>query len=234
MLPSASLDTPLDNSSVLSLQEISKTFKRGEASVPALQDVSVELKAGEFVALCGPSGSGKSTLLSIAGLTESPSGGEAFLLGERVPFSDLSRLTEIRREKIGFVFQYFNLLSSLSALENIATTLLLNSVSWGEARVRAAQLLSELGLSSRANHLPEELSGGEMQRVALARAIAHRPALLLADEPTGNLDSTTGEVVLSILRSIAKQGTAVLMVTHSERAAAHCDRSLYLLDGKLL
>ena len=151
-----------------------------------------------------------------------------------MPFSDLSRLTEIRREKIGFVFQYFNLLSSLSALENVATTLLLNSVSWGEARVRAAQLLGELGLSSRVNHLPEELSGGEMQRVALARAIAHRPALLLADEPTGNLDSTTGEVVLSILRSIAKQGTAVLMVTHSERAAAHCDRSLYLLDGKLL
>ncbi len=185
------------------------------------------------MALCGPSGSGKSSLLNIAGLTEAPSEGEVFLAGERAPFSNEEALTAMRKKSIGFVFQYFNLLSSLSALENVATTLLLNEVPWNEARRQALELLGRVGLSARAHHFPEELSGGEMQRVALARAIAHRPKLLLADEPTGNLDSVTGDGVLSLLQEVAKEGTAILMVTHSDRAASHCDRRLNLLDGKL-
>jgi putative ABC transport system ATP-binding protein len=220
-------------SPVLTLKNVSKTFSRGTLSVVALQDVSLELRGGEFVALCGPSGSGKSSLLNIAGLTEAPSEGEVFLAGERAPFSNEEALTAMRKKSIGFVFQYFNLLSSLSALENVATTLLLNEVPWNEARRQALELLGRVGLSARAHHFPEELSGGEMQRVALARAIAHRPKLLLADEPTGNLDSVTGDGVLSLLQEVAKEGTAILMVTHSDRAASHCDRRLNLLDGKL-
>jgi putative ABC transport system ATP-binding protein len=221
------------SSSILSLRNVSKTFTRGAMSVTALRDVSLNLEQGEFVALCGPSGSGKSSLLNIAGLTDVPSAGEVFIAGERAPTAHAEALTQLRKKQIGFVFQYFNLLSSLSALENIATTLLLNDVPWRDARLKALDLLERLGLRDRADHLPEELSGGEMQRVALGRAIAHQPKLLLADEPTGNLDSVTGDSVLTLLCDIAKQGTAVLMVTHSERAAARCDRALHLLDGKL-
>jgi putative ABC transport system ATP-binding protein len=221
------------STSILSLRNVSKTFTRGAVSITALRDISLELHQGEFVALCGPSGSGKSSLLNIAGLTDVPSLGEVFIAGERAPTSHVEALTELRKKQIGFVFQYFNLLSSLSALENIATTLLLNEVPWRDARLQALELLELLGLAGRADHLPEELSGGEMQRVALGRAIAHRPKLLLADEPTGNLDSKTTAEILGLFDRLNEEGRTIILVTHEDDVAARAKRVVRLRDGRL-
>ncbi len=218
---------------VLELREVSRAFLSGSTTVQALNAASLLLKAGELVSLCGPSGSGKSTLLNIAGLTDRPDSGQVILDSISVDFSNSAAVTRLRRSQIGFVFQYFNLLSHLSARENISMTLLLNGSSWAEASARAESLLHDVGLSHRAEHRPHMLSGGEMQRVAIARALAHRPKLILADEPTGNLDSASGDTVLDLLCSAAGQGAAVLMATHSERAAGRCHRTLHVNDGTL-
>jgi putative ABC transport system ATP-binding protein len=187
-----------------------------------------------MVALCGPSGSGKSTLLNIAGLTLAPSVGDLYLGSTRVDFDNEAACTAMRRVRIGFVFQNFNLLPYLSAEENVAISLLMNGVPWSKARKEAASVLTQVGLGHRLGHRSHNLSGGEMQRVAVARALVHAPALILADEPTGNLDSAAGEAVLDLLRAAANGGTAVLMATHSERAAQRCDRVLRLNDGALV
>ena len=219
---------------VLALESVSKTFPHPAGPIVAVNSISLRIQPGELVALSGPSGSGKSTLLNIVGLTEAPTSGFVFVKGERVAFEDDEQLTALRRSDFGFVFQYFNLLPYLTALENVAMSLLLNGSGWRTAQDRAYDALEKVGLNARAAHYPAQLSGGEMQRVALCRAFVHRPAIILADEPTGNLDSTNGAVVLDLLRQQARAGVAVLMATHSVVARERADRVINLRDGQLV
>jgi len=223
-----------EDSCVVAIKDLRRSFVQGLNVIDALRGVSFELRAGEFVGISGPSGCGKSTLLNILGLTDAPSAGEIFLLGARVAFQDEPALTALRRTKLGYVFQYFNLLPSLSALENVMLSLLLNGVSTHKAQQDSAALLSEMGLKDRLAHYPDQLSGGEMQRVALCRAVIHRPVLLLADEPTGNLDSTTGGQVLELLARYAARGTLIVMASHSQRALDRCSRVITLSDGSVV
>jgi putative ABC transport system ATP-binding protein len=219
---------------VIDAERISKVFTQGERRVDAVHAVSLSLRAGEFVALSGPSGCGKSTLLTILGLVETPTSGLLRLDGEDISSASHRVLRDLRREKVGFVFQAFNLLSTLTALENVMIPLILTTGSRAESEARARRLLSDLGMEHRASALPATLSGGEAQRVAIARAVAHRPRYILADEPTGNLDSVAGARVLALLKDIAGQGTAVLMATHSAEALRYCSRTLRMRDGELL
>lgn len=222
------------SSPVLDVQGLSKSFGQDEGTVNAVRDVSLRLDEGEFVALMGPSGCGKSTLLNILGLVELPSEGAVRLDGVVVSSSSAGELRQLRREKVGYVFQAFNLLSTLTALENVMVPLMLVIGDRAQAEKRARELLSELGLERRLHSLPATLSGGEAQRVAIARAVVHRPRYILADEPTGNLDSIAGEKVLALLQDIAARGTAVLMATHSESALRYCGRVLRMCDGELI
>jgi ABC-type lipoprotein export system ATPase subunit len=218
---------------VLSLEGVSRTFRRGGEAVIALAGIDLSVGAGEFVAVVGKSGSGKSTLLHLAGGLAAPDSGRV-LLGER----DLARVSpktraEIRRRQIGFVFQFFHLMPGLTVEENVRLPLILDRGGRAGAG-RVGQLLADVGLSHRAGHLPGELSGGEMQRTAIARALVAEPTVVLADEPTGNLDSTTGAEVLDLLTGIVSQrDTALVMVTHDEAAAARAGRVLTLADGRL-
>jgi len=216
---------------IVTCQLLSKTYIAGQIEVHALRGVSIALRSGEFVGLTGPSGCGKSTLLNILGMTEPPTAGVVYFRGAEVNFSNSVALATLRRSQIGYLFQYFNLLPTLTAQENVALMLLLNATGSAAAMARAAEVLKELGLESRIQHLPQALSGGEMQRVALARAIVHKPALVLADEPTGNLDSKRGQQVLGLLSEIAANGTAILMATHSSSALERCSRVISMLDG---
>lgn len=218
---------------ILSAENISRVFGSAETEVLALEKISMQISAGEFVGLKGPSGCGKSTLLNILGLVDHPSAGSLVLCQELIDFSKTKQLEFLRRTRLGYVFQYFNLLPTLSALENVMLPALLKNSSKKRARQDATELLSKFGLARRIKHYPHELSGGEMQRVALARAIIHQPELILADEPTGNLDSHAGLGVLNALAEIAKSGKSVLMASHSEQALSRCDRVIELLDGKL-
>jgi ABC-type lipoprotein export system ATPase subunit len=218
--------------SLLTLTGVSKSFQRGRETVVALDGVTLEVEKGEFVAMVGPSGSGKSTLLHLAGGLDQPESGTV-LLGER----DLGVLSagdraKIRRREIGFVFQFFHLIPTLTVAENVELPLLLDGVRDKAGSVTA--MLDRVGLGERAEHLPGELSGGEMQRAAIARALVAGPELILADEPTGNLDSANGAVVLDVLSAqVAEAGAALLMVTHDESAAKRADRVLHLRDGHL-
>jgi putative ABC transport system ATP-binding protein len=221
-------------SKVLELCQVSKVYGDGPAAVRALIDVDVTVAAGELVAVMGPSGSGKSTLLTIAGSLEEPTSGEVLIGG-----ADVSRLSHndrarVRRQSIGFVFQDFNLLAGLSALENVALPLELDGVRGRAARTAAAVALTELGLAERAGHYPDDLSGGERQRVAIARAVVGDRQLLLADEPTGALDSVNGELVMRMLRSACKRGIAGVVVTHDAQLASWADRVLFIRDGRIV
>ncbi|MBN8549466.1 MAG: ABC transporter ATP-binding protein [Deltaproteobacteria bacterium] len=218
---------------LVSLLSVSKFYSRAEERVSALREVSCDIKAGEFVGLAGPSGSGKSTLLNVLGLTDAPSSGSLSLQGEPVDFSKEAALRELRRTKIGYVFQYFNLVPSLTATENVAISLLLNGCSYRAAAAQARELLAKVGLEARALHLPQQLSGGEMQRVAFCRAIIHKPRLLLADEPTGNLDSHTGDAILDLIAEAALGGAGVIMASHNEQALKRCSRVMRMRDGAL-
>lgn len=222
------------SASILLLRSLSKDYLLGKVRVPALKSIDLELYRNEFVGLSGPSGSGKSTLLNIIGLTDVPSSGSVTFQDHAVDFRDENSLLKLRRSSIGYVFQYFNLIPSLSAVENVALSLLLNGKSFAEAAAQARELLCQSGLGHRLDHKPQELSGGEMQRVALCRAVIHRPALLLADEPTGNLDSHTGALILDLLEELAKAGTTILMASHNLEALSRCSRTIKLLDGGLL
>jgi ABC-type lipoprotein export system ATPase subunit len=216
------------------LKGVTKVYERPEGGVVALRDVTLLVTAGEFLALVGPSGCGKSTLLNLVGGLDRPSSGEVFVKG--LPLASLSEgeLTRLRREEIGIVYQFFNLLPTLTAAENVALPLVLNGRSLREALPLAEEALARVGLEGRGRHRPYELSGGEMQRVALARAIVHRPRLLLADEPTGNLDSTAGDLLLSHLQTLsAKEGLTLLLATHSREAAAFASRIAPMKDGRL-
>ena len=211
---------------------IRKTYHQGEDEIRALRGVDLEVREGEFVAITGASGSGKSTLLHVLGALDRPDEGHVEIEGRTLGDLSEEELAVLRRRRLGFVLQFFNLLPTLSAEENAAFPLLLDGHK--DALDRAAESLATVGLEQRRTHRPSQLSGGEQQRVALARALVTRPAVVMADEPTGNLDSTTGEEILKLLRVTADSGQTIVMVTHDERTAAFADRVVHLSDGVLI
>lgn len=216
------------------VRNLSKIYRVGDRAVPALRDVTFHVPQGRFVTLMGPSGCGKTTLLNLLAGLEPHTSGEIFLFGEPLHAMDDDRRTRMRRESLGFVFQFFHLLPAFSALENVELPLLLAGTPRREAWERARRMLEKTGLGDRLRHLPAQLSGGEQQRTALARALVHRPRLVLADEPTGNLDSASGAAVLDLLRRLAAEGEAsVIMATHSREAADVGDTVVLLRDGRV-
>ncbi len=217
---------------LLEAQNLWKTYGQGEAAVEALRGISLKVCRGEFLAVMGPSGSGKSTLLHLLGGVDVPTQGRVLLEGTDLASMDDDQRSRFRRQRIGFIFQSFNLLPTLTAEENVALPLELDGVPHEEARSRAAEILTLVGVSHRRHHLPSTMSGGEQQRVAVARALVIRPALLLADEPTGNLDSANGHQVTTLLRRLVdRQGQTIVMVTHDVEVAAHANRVIRLRDG---
>ncbi len=210
-----------------------KTYKQGEQKVCALRDVTFRIAKGEFLSIMGPSGSGKSTLLNLIGGLDQPSEGQIFLDGEPLHGISDDALTRIRRNKVGFIFQFFNLLPILTALENVSLPLLLDGVPMSRIKERAVHLLESVGLAERIEHRPEQLSGGEMQRVAIARSLITEPAVLLADEPTGNLDSHKSQEILQLLKKLNQDGQTIVMVTHDSSAASYGTRIIKLKDGIL-
>ncbi len=219
---------------MIDARNLVKIYKTGEVEFNALRGVSLSVQAGEFLAIMGPSGSGKSTMLNLLGCLDTPTSGEYYLDGEKV--SDLSHkeLAHIRNKKIGFVFQGFNLLPRASVLENVELPLIYSDVEARERKDRALKRLEEMGIPEKANNHPNELSGGQRQRVAIARAIVNNPGLILADEPTGNLDSKTGQEVMKLIKSLNDAGTTVIMVTHEEDIAAWARRTVRFRDGQII
>jgi putative ABC transport system ATP-binding protein len=221
---------------IIALAEAVKTYRMGDQDVRALDGINLELAAGEFVAITGPSGAGKSTLLHVLGVLDTVDSGSVALFGQQVATLNDNQQAEFRRRRIGFVFQFFNLLPTMSAWENVALPRLLDGQAMSNAKTDALLLLDRVGLGHRANHRPSELSGGQMQRVAVARALMMDPALILADEPTGNLDSASGKEILTLLAELAhdtERDRLVVMVTHDDEAAHTTDRILRMRDGRL-
>jgi putative ABC transport system ATP-binding protein len=216
------------------LEEVSRVFQVGETRVRALDRVNLEIGAGEFAAIMGPSGSGKSTLLNILGLLDRPSEGRYLLDGHDVTALDEGETARQRRERIGFVFQFFHLVPRLTAAGNVELPMMLAGLSVARRREQVARLLAEVGLSERADHLPGQLSGGQLQRVAIARAMCMGPGLLLADEPTGNLDRATGREVMALLRKLNDQGTTLVVITHDPEVGAQAPRRIVMEDGHIV
>jgi putative ABC transport system ATP-binding protein len=221
-------------SAAVELRAVSKTYGSGPTEVHALRDIDLAVQHGELVAVMGPSGSGKSTLLTIAGTLEEPSRGEVIIGGQELTGMSYDQRARLRRRAIGYVFQDFNLLAGLSAVENVALPLELDGVGVKEAQAAALAVLANLGLADRAGHFPDELSGGESQRVAIARAVVGDRRMLLADEPTGALDSVTGEAVMRMLRIACRNGVAGVVVTHNAQLASWADRVVFLRDGRVV
>ncbi len=219
---------------LIDLRNISKVYKAGDVEVPALIDLTMNIEQGEFVAIIGQSGSGKTTLLDILGCLSHPTSGEYWLDGENVNELPDSQLTTIRNEKIGFIFQTFHLLPRKTALENVQLPLMYARVPRATQHDRASQLLTMVGLKDRLHHYSNQLSGGQQQRVAIARALANHPALLLADEPTGNLDTKSGNDILTMFEQLHQQGQTILIITHDPLIAQRADRRITLLDGKIV
>jgi putative ABC transport system ATP-binding protein len=219
---------------VLTLTDISKVYRTTEVETLALNGVSLTIEAGEFVAIMGPSGCGKSTLMNVLGLLDSPSTGSYGFFGEEVAKLPEARLTQLRRDSIGFVFQSFNLIDDLTVAENVEVALLYRSVAGAERKRRVTEALERVGIAHRARHRPQQLSGGQQQRVAVARALVSEPRLILADEPTGNLDTANGDEVMRLLTEAAAGGVTVVMVTHSLVHAAIAQRTIKLLDGRVV
>ncbi|MDN2704500.1 ABC transporter ATP-binding protein [Janthinobacterium sp. SUN100] len=219
---------------MLKLVGVSKLHQSGDIQTKALDRIDLEIEAGEYVAITGPSGCGKSTLLGLLGLLDIPSQGEYWFEGQNVAGWSEAKLNVLRRGRIGFIFQSFNLIEELSVFENVELALEYNGTPARERRQRVAAMLDKLGVAHRAGHRPSQLSGGQQQRVAIARALVAGPAVLLADEPTGNLDTAHGNEVMRLLRSINAEGTTVVMVTHSADHAAQASRTLHLLDGRIV
>ncbi len=220
---------------MISLQKVSRYYESGERSVHALEEVSLAIGRHEFVAVVGPSGCGKSTLMHLIAGLDRPTAGEIMVDGLSLTTADDAALTEFRRRRLGLVFQFFNLLPTMNALENVSLPLLLQGVSLAESEARARELLERVGLTTRATHFVHQLSGGEQQRTAIARALVHRPSLLIADEPTGNLDTASAARVLALLQEIANEKLATLiLVTHSAEVAAAASRLIELRDGKVV
>jgi len=218
---------------VIRLENITRDFRVGEETVHALLDVHLEIGAGEYVSIMGPSGSGKSTLLHLLGLLDRPTAGHYWLDGQETSDKTDLTLAQLRQRKIGFVFQFFHLIPRLTAAENVELPLMLAGVDPGERRARVAKALEGLGLSDRAAHRPEQLSGGQRQRVAIARATVIEPALILADEPTGNLDRASGHDVIHILEALNANGITLIVVTHDPDLGGRARRRLHMLDGRL-
>ena len=219
---------------MLKLEHVSKVYRTTDVETAALDDVSLEVKPGEFLAIMGPSGCGKSTLLNILGLIDSPTSGSYWFRGEDIARCSEEELTLHRRAGVGFVFQSFNLIDDLNVTENVEVALLYVGVPRAERRERIAAALERVDLAHRARHMPKQLSGGQQQRVAVARALVAKPKLILADEPTGNLDTANGEAVMEMLTRIMNGGTTIVMVTHSEEHAKRAHRVVNMLDGRLV
>jgi putative ABC transport system ATP-binding protein len=219
---------------MLKLDRISKSYRTTEVETRALQSVSLEISAGEFVAIMGPSGCGKSTLLNILGLLDNPTGGSYWFLGEDVSKYPESKLTVARRAAIGFVFQSFNLIDDLNVSENVEVALLYRGIARVERKRRVAAALERVAIPHRARHMPQQLSGGQQQRVAIARALVAEPTLILADEPTGNLDTENSSAVMNLLCELNSTGTTIVMVTHSLEHAMRTRRTVKLLDGHVV
>jgi len=220
-------------SMLIEMRDLEKTYSVGEEKVRALRGVTFSIDRGEYVAIMGPSGSGKSTMMNLIGCLDTPTGGEYLLNGTQVQSMTDDDLARIRNREIGFVFQTFNLLARTSALAQVELPLVYSGLPKKERRERAEKALERVGLSDRAHHNPTELSGGQRQRVAIARALVTGPSLLLADEPTGNLDSATGEDIMRLFRELNDQGNAIILVTHEEDIAAHARRIIRIRDGRI-
>ena len=216
------------------LEDVGKVFYADEVETRALSDVFVEIKRGDYVAIAGPSGCGKSTLLSILGLLDAPTRGEYFLDGRAVSGLSHAERARVRNREIGFIFQAFNLIGDLTVYENVELPLTYRRMTGSERRARVLGALERVGMAHRTKHYPAQLSGGQQQRVAVARAVAGSPSILLADEPTGNLDSVNGEAVMNVLRELHVSGTTICMVTHDPRYARYADRTFHLFDGQIV
>ena len=220
--------------SLIRMEGVSKIFRTDEVETHALSEVHLEIQPGEFVSIAGPSGCGKSTLLSILGLLESPSQGHYWIHSDHVENLSVSERTRIRNREIGFVFQAFNLIGDLTVYENVELPLTYRSLGAGERKKRVQEMLERVGMAHRAKHYPAQLSGGQQQRVAVARALVGQPSILLADEPTGNLDSKNSEGVMELLQQLHREGATICMVTHDPRYASLADRTVHLLDGRIV
>jgi len=218
---------------LIEIDNITKIYQVGTVEVPALQGISLNIEANEYLAIMGPSGSGKSTLMNILGCLDTPSSGTYLFKDDEIAGMDDNQLADIRNREIGFVFQTFNLLPRATALHNVELPLIYNGTSSKVRRQAAQDALDAVGLADRAQHRPNELSGGQRQRVAIARALVNSPSIILADEPTGNLDSKTGEEIMQIFERIHDDGNTIILVTHEEYIAQHTQRSIRLLDGKV-
>ena len=220
---------------MISFKHLAKVYRTDEVETTALRDINLEVGKGDFVAVMGPSGCGKSTFLNIVGMLDAPSGGEYWFDGQNIAGYSESRLAELRKSAIGFVFQSFNLIDELNVQENVELALLYHSdVPAGERKARATEALERMKIAHRARHMPSQLSGGQQQRVAIARAVVARPKLILADEPTGNLDTVNGEEVMQLLTQLNDEGTTIVMVTHSHSHAQYAHRIVNLLDGAIV
>lgn len=219
---------------LIRLKDISKVYKLGKVEVKALSNINLEVEKGEFVVIMGPSGSGKSTLMNILGCLDHPTSGSYQLNGEEVSNKSQKELAMIRRDKIGFVFQSFHLLPRTNALNNVALPMIYKKVPYKERKKLALKALERVGLKDRALHKPAEMSGGEQQRVAIARALVNNPSIILADEPTGNLDSKSGKVIMEILTRLNKEGVTIILVTHEPNIASYARHKIILKDGKII
>jgi len=219
---------------LIRLDAVTKVFLTDEVETHALSGIHLDIRDGEYISIAGPSGCGKSTLLSILGLLDTPSNGSYALKGNEVASLSFADRARIRNREIGFIFQSFNLIGDLTVFENVELPLTYRGMSAGDRKTLVIQALDRVGMAHRAKHLPSQLSGGQQQRVAVARALAGKPAILLADEPTGNLDSRNGEAVMNLLKELHAGGATICMVTHDERFAQHADRTVHLFDGRVV
>jgi putative ABC transport system ATP-binding protein len=219
---------------MLSMRNLSKAYRTDEVETTALDSIDLDIADGEFVAIMGPSGCGKSTLLNIIGMLDSPTGGDYFFQGKNVAGLPEAELAKVRKSNIGFIFQSFNLIDELTVRENVELALLYHDMAAGERRQRVDAVMDKVGIAHRAKHRPSQLSGGQQQRVAVARAVVGEPAMILADEPTGNLDTAHGEEVMQMLRRLNQEGSTIVMVTHSPAHADYAGRVVNMLDGRVL
>lgn len=219
---------------MLKLNNLSRIYQTDEVETLALNEVNIEIDKGEFVAIMGPSGCGKSTLLNIVGMLDNPSSGEYWFNNENIAGYNEAKLSDIRKKNIGFIFQNFNLIDELTVQENIELALLYHDVSASERKQRVAEVMDKVGIAHRAKHMPSQLSGGQQQRVAVARAVVGNQSMILADEPTGNLDSAHGQEVMQMLQKLNQEGTTIVMVTHSPAHADYARRTINLFDGQVV
>ena len=219
--------------SLVELRNVSKIYRLGDEEIRALDDVTLDIEVGEFISIIGPSGSGKSTLMHILGCLDSPSHGTIRLDGTMIEKATSRELAAIRNRKIGFVFQFFNLLPKLSVVQNVELPMIYSGISGHERRTRAMEALETVGMANRAKHRPSQLSGGQQQRAAIARALVNRPRIVFADEPTGNLDSHTGDAILQLFRKLSQEGRTIVLVTHDPEIAAVTPRRIEIRDGKI-